>query len=149
MHLIYARENPTSIFLAGPTPRDIETKSWRGEAFKWLAEIGYDGAVIIPEERSGECKEWDYDDQVFWEWKSLQIATCILFWVPRELTTMPAFTTNVEFGMWVKSGKVVYGRPSTAPKINYLDMLARQQGLSVHDNLYQTCFAAVQKTVSN
>lgn len=42
---------------------------------------------------------------------------------------MPGFTTNVEFGYWVKSksklkpGKVLYGRPDTAEKIKYLDWL--------------------------
>lgn len=36
---------------------------------------------------------------------------------------MPLFTTNVEFGYWLHSGKVVYGRPSNAPKTKYLDWL--------------------------
>lgn len=36
---------------------------------------------------------------------------------------MPAFTTNVEFGYWLHTGKVVYGRPDGAEKIKYLDWL--------------------------
>ena len=36
---------------------------------------------------------------------------------------MPAFTTNVEFGYWLHTGKVIYGRPDEAVKIKYLDWL--------------------------
>lgn len=36
---------------------------------------------------------------------------------------MPGSTTNVEFGYWVKSGKVLYGRPKDAVKVKYLDWL--------------------------
>ena len=36
---------------------------------------------------------------------------------------MPAFTTNVEFGYWLHTGKVLYGRPDEAKKIKYLDWL--------------------------
>ena len=36
---------------------------------------------------------------------------------------MPAFTTNVEFGYWLHTGKVLYGRPDSAKKIKYLDWL--------------------------
>ena len=36
---------------------------------------------------------------------------------------MPAFTTNVEFGYWLHTGKILYGRPDDAKKIKYLDWL--------------------------
>ena len=36
---------------------------------------------------------------------------------------MPAFTTNVEFGYWIHTGKILYGRPDDAKKIKYLDWL--------------------------
>ena len=36
---------------------------------------------------------------------------------------MPAFTTNVEFGYWIHTGKVLYGRPDDAKKNKYLDWL--------------------------
>ena len=35
----------------------------------------------------------------------------------------PAFTTNVEFGQWIHTGKILYGRPDEARKIKYLDWL--------------------------
>ena len=49
-----------------------------------------------------------------------------MFWVPRVLPDMPAFTTNVEFGYWLHSGKVIYGRPDDATKIKYLDWLYKE-----------------------
>ena len=58
-----------------------------------------------------------------WEREALTKATVILFWVPRKLPDMAAFTTNVEFGYWLHSGKVIYGRPDDASKIKYLDWL--------------------------
>ena len=39
---------------------------------------------------------------------------------------MPAFTTNVEFGYWIHTGKVIYGRPDDARKIRYLDWLYKK-----------------------
>ena len=58
-----------------------------------------------------------------WERVGLSNATIIAFWIPRHLPDMPAFTTNVEFGYWLHTGKVVYGRPNDAEKIKYLDWL--------------------------
>lgn len=58
-----------------------------------------------------------------WERIALAEATVIMFWIPRCFPNIPAFTTNVEFGYWLHSGKVVYGRPNNASKIKYLDWL--------------------------
>ena len=58
-----------------------------------------------------------------WEREGLTKASIIVFWIPRSLPDMPAFTTNVEFGYWLHSNKVIYGRPDDAVKIKYLDWL--------------------------
>lgn len=124
MRVVFAGETyPTncvkSIFLAGPTPRSEDVPSWRPEALRILKALGYDGDVFVPEDRTwGQRKS--YDDQVEWEDKGLQRADCIVFWVPRELLTMPAFTTNHEHGEWFRSGKVVLGAPVDAVKMTYL-----------------------------
>lgn len=111
-----------SIFLAGPTPRGENALSWRKEACDILEKLGFDGIVYVPEYSSWKPKE-SYIDQAMWERNALTEATIIVFWVPRYLPDMPAFTTNVEFGYWLKSGKVLYGRPDDADKIKYLDWL--------------------------
>lgn len=111
-----------SIFLAGPTPRGEQEHSWRKDACHQLEEPGFDGVVYVPEYSSWKPKE-DYVDQAMWERKALAEATIILFWIPRKLPELPAFTTNVEFGYWLPSRKVIYGRPDNATKIKYLDWL--------------------------
>ena len=54
---------------------------------------------------------------------ALTNSTVIMFWIPRSLPDIPAFAVNVEFGYWLHSGKVIYGRPDNAVKIKYLDWL--------------------------
>jgi len=124
MQIVYTGEEmpetfTKSIFLAGPTPRNPdEVESWRPDAIKILEDKGFDGVVFAPEGRDGKFK-MDYDDQIEWEHKHLNVADCIVFWVPRDLSLdkdnqmkMPAFTTNAEWGAWADSGKVVFGCPT-------------------------------------
>lgn len=132
MDIVYSYEEAPqtykkSIFLVGPTPRDKSVPSWRPQMIKHLEECGYDGVVFVPESREGKWS-WEYDDQVEWEKKHLEMADMILAWVPRDLATMPAFTTNVEFGKYVASGKLIYGRPDDCPKNRYLDWLYADHG---------------------
>ncbi|OGZ07461.1 MAG: hypothetical protein A3C93_03155 [Candidatus Lloydbacteria bacterium RIFCSPHIGHO2_02_FULL_54_17] len=130
MHIVYAFENAPekytrSIFLAGPTPRDDQTPSWRPQALRILETSGYDGVVFVPEARDGMWRK-DYDGQLEWEDKHLNLADCVLFWVPREIKNMPAFTTNDEWGTWKYSGKSVFGAPPNAPKTNYQRYYAKK-----------------------
>ncbi len=111
-----------SIFLAGPTPRGENAISWRTDAIQILKQLNFDGLVYVPEYSTWKPKE-DYVDQAMWERDALTNATVIAFWIPRQLPDMPAFTTNVEFGYWLHSGKIIYGRPDEASKIKYLDWL--------------------------
>lgn len=135
MKIVYARESlPTSIFLAGPTPRDPETKSWRPEAIELLKKYDFQGTVYVPENRDQVAK-FDYDDQINWEWNALESSTTIIFWVPREMKSMPALTTNVEFGLYVRSGRVLLGYPLTAEKNKYLDALASRFSVPVYHDL--------------
>ena len=39
-------DSDKSIFLAGPTPRGENAKSWRVDACKKLEELGFDGALM-------------------------------------------------------------------------------------------------------
>jgi hypothetical protein len=108
-----------SISLAGPSPRSKDVQSWRPEALRILEELQYDGIVYVPE-RSGVAT-FDYLSQVEWEFEGLISATNIAFWVPRDLEKLPGFTTNVEFGYFVREEKSVYGRPEGAALTRYLD----------------------------
>lgn len=124
-----------SIFLAGTTPRGENVTSWREEAVKILENLSFDGLVYVPEYSTWKPKE-DYVDQAMWERNALLESTIIVFWVPREVPNMSGFTTNVEFGYWLHSGKVLYGRPDAAQKIKYLDWLYKEDyKKDVHKNL--------------
>ena len=138
-----------SIFLAGPTPRDEKMISWRKEACKILEELNFEGVVYVPEYSAWKVKE-SYIDQAMWEREALTEADVIVFWVPRSLPNMPAFTTNVEFGYWLHSGKVLYGRPDTAEKIKYLDWLYKvDYGLDPESELNKLFSLAVKKVNNN
>lgn len=186
MEIVYAKQPfpkswSSAIFLAGPTPRDKNTPSWRPEALRLLEESGYDGVVMVPEVE-GEWKPGAdaYTSQVDWERKGLDMCDVILFWVPREMSPipvkatyplsdearemlrergyqpindldddawkrqvlpdasetafyvpaewsagMPGLTTNIEFGIYLTSGKIVLGAPESAKSIRYLESVLR------------------------
>ena len=54
------------------------------------------------------------------EERCLHLSDVILFWIPRDLDTLPGFTTNIEWGVWHASGRCVLGAPPNAPKLRYL-----------------------------
>ena len=114
------------IFLAGPTPRSDNVKSWRIEALEILSKFSLSESfhVYVPERRDWKT-QFDYVDQVEWELEAMKNATYVIFWVPRNMENMPALTTNVEFGMNLgsKPNSVFYGRPEGAPQTRYLDYL--------------------------
>lgn len=128
MKVVYSDEAASndhhSIFLAGPTPRSKNVESWRPEALEFLETIGWNGTVMVPEHRNGSVLA-SYDGQIEWEQTCLHACGKVVFWVPRDLNTMPAFTTNVEFGYWIArdNRKVMYGRPDSSPKNRYLDWM--------------------------
>ena len=153
MNIVYAGEEipkniSYSIFLAGPTPREDYTESWRIRALELLSALGYKGTVFVPEARDG--KSWpSYDDNFEWELKACNVADVITFWIPRDVKKLPAFTTNVEFGYWIKSGKVVIGLPKDAPsadKNRYLDKLYQKElQEKPYDNLEDLLLNSMKK----
>ncbi len=134
MQVIHSDEAPLasginqSIFLAGPTPRSKDVKSWRPEAVQILRDIGFKGTVCVPERKDWSIK-FTYEDQVGWELDCLERCGAIAFWIPRNMETMPALTTNVEFGYWLvkKTYRVFYGRPEEAVSVRYLDYLYKKE----------------------
>ena len=146
MRPVFARTPlPKSLFLAGPTPRNPAVPSWRPAALDLLDAFKFDGDVYVPEDADWTPNAGGYDEQIHWEWEGMNLATVVVFWVPREVETMPAFTTNVEYGLYANSAKLVLGYPQGAPKMKYLDKLAQRFHIPVHDSLYATLQCAVQK----
>ena len=48
--------------------------------------------------------------------------------MPRDLQKLPGFTTNIEWGLWADSGKVVWGAPEGAAKIDWAERYAKKFG---------------------
>lgn len=143
------KQSKKSIFLAGPTPRGKDVLSWRTEACAILEKLGFDGLVYVPEYSTWKPKA-DYVDQAMWEREGLTNASVIVFWIPRQLPDMPAFTTNVEFGYWLHTNKVLYGRPDNAEKIKYLDWLYKlDYNKEPINNLEELLKEAINKTSNN
>lgn len=162
MHLIYAKESfkrsgyrsaaDSSIFLAGPTPREKDVKSWRPDAISYFERLNFSGTLIIPEPRDGD---WSvcYDYQREWEQIGLDLATAVLFWVPRDLSRLPSgklrlpgFTTNIEWGRCTMRypHKLVLGFPASAPKMGYISEDARELGIPFEHDLRYLCHLALR-----
>lgn len=137
-----------SIFLAGPTRRTVDVESWRPYALAILEDLGYDGVVFVPENREGVTNAYDSGLYPVWEHAAMDRSDAVVFWVPRDLETLPAFTTNVEFGLLAKSGKAVFGAPNSAPKNGYLRFIANKYDVPQFDTLEATLGHTVSKVGS-
>jgi 8-oxo-dGTP pyrophosphatase MutT (NUDIX family) len=150
MKTVYAREPmpervTQSIFLAGPTPRSDKAQGWRKEALRILEAMNFEGHVFVPEPRDGVWLK-DYEGQVQWEEDGLNLADCIVFWLPRDIEGgMPALTTNDEWGFWKDSGKVVFGAPPSAVKVDYQKHYAEKLKIPCQKTLLDTLQLAVDK----
>lgn len=149
MVAVYTGESPPetfskSLFLAGPSPRKPADPNWRTEAISLLERLGFDGVVFAPTYRSQPPDTFDYEAQVGWETKWLNASDLVVFWVPRDLDTLPGFTTNVEYGMWLRSGKVLLGSPPEAEKMTYLNWWADREGVERFEDLTELLTRAVE-----
>lgn len=149
--LVYAGDEPpevwdASLFLAGPSPRDVATSSWRPPAAKYVKE-SWDTSgtlvVFVPEARDGVARP-SYDDQIAWEDRWLAVVDVIAFWVPRDMDTLPGLTTNVEFGRYESSGRIVFGAPDDAVHVSYLRHFAELHGAPVRHGLKDTITTAIE-----
>lgn len=149
MKIFYPDKNDTSqselsVFLAGPTLRDNPGRltPWRDEAIGVFKDFCFDGSLYVPEPYGGNYKE-----QILWEERHLDLCDCVLFWVPRNMKTLPGLTTNVEFGDWMRSGKVVLGFPSDAEHVSYLAHKAEKYSIPTSNCLVETVRSAIDMAI--
>jgi hypothetical protein len=152
--VVYAREPipaGPSVFLAGPTPHaNSGVRSWRPDMVDAL-DMAWDGPdpliVLTPESRGG-VRAVRYQDQFDWENAARLAASVVLFWIPRDVATLPGFTTNVEFGhdVALHARRVVLGCPPDCPnpkRNRYVIHLARRYAVPVRDTLTATADTAL------
>ncbi|GAA2359508.1 hypothetical protein Cme02nite_36050 [Catellatospora methionotrophica] len=148
--VVHAGEEPpggwhASVFVAGPMPRDPDLPSWRPGALRLIEERwSAPGllAVFVPEPRDRRHPPEGYVHQV-WEDRWMSVVDTILFWVPREMPGTPGLTTNVEFGRYEGSGRVVLGMPPHAHSVHYLRHFADLHQAPVADTLPETVSATL------
>ena len=124
MNIVYSNQPlpddfKKTIFLAGPTSRENGITKWRKDSIEVFKKLKYEGVVFIPEIRNGIFNN-KYEEQIKWETEMLKQSDCILFWIDRKYSD--GFTTNVEWGMYCKSGKAVIGFPKDSEKNRYIEM---------------------------
>lgn len=140
--------NGPSIFLAGPTRRaDDDAPSWRDEAVTLIKGMRLSVATVLTPESFQGVRAEHYDDQFRWEMAARQMATVILYWIPRDVATLPGFTTNAEFGFDVASNRrVVLGAPPECPnpeRNRYLVALANRHRVPVRETLMGAVATAI------
>jgi 8-oxo-dGTP pyrophosphatase MutT (NUDIX family) len=143
MNIIYAQqpipnEIAKSIFLAGPSLRPgQEGISWRVKALEILALLEYDGVVFVPEAEVGNFEDFDYEKQIMWETKCLQMADNIVFFINRNIGSgLLGLTTNDEFGYWKDSGKCILITELNADKVRYQEWWAKDLKMEVYHDLF-------------
>ena len=129
-----------SIFLAGPCPRNSETESWRPQVIQYLKSINWSGTIYYPE--NGSVTDYSIEERINWEQSALNRADIILFWIPRDLTVdstgqakMLALTTNIEFGLYLHSNKIVVG--GNQVNNEYIEYSCKQQQIPFFTDLNQ------------
>ena len=140
MNIIYSNQNYDknikSIFLAGPTPRSNKIKSWRIEAIKYFEKYGFDGNILVPEDKENKIQEEGNIPNMIWDNNALLGADLIVFWIPREIPDMIGLTTNIEFGYFINKKPIIYGRPLDSVRNEYNDWLYKKiLNLEPIDNL--------------
>ncbi|MEU8132811.1 NUDIX hydrolase [Streptodolium elevatio] len=150
--VVHASDEPpaswdASVFLAGPSPRSADVASWRPAAVELIRRqwVGPGELVVfVPEPADG--RPWaDYDDQRLWELRWLGVADQVVFWVPRDLATLPGLTTNDEWGWTKDGGRAVFGSPPGAAKVRYQREYARDHGVPTADSLAETLRIALDR----
>ena len=120
-------ENKKICFLAGPTPRDKDVLSWRGEAIKMFDDLSFSDIVYVPEFRHKSY--YDYEtgvNEMKFDQDMLERADVVMFWIPRS-NNMLGLSTNIEFGYLLNKGNIVYGSPNNAMRCEFLDFLYKEK----------------------
>ena len=149
MDLVYSGDSyqklKKSIFLAGPTPRDKDVLSWRGEAIELFLKHGFDGTLVIPEEMNKPYYENENNyEEIKWDLKALMDSDVVMMWMPRG-SDMLGLSSNVEFGYLLNKGNMIYGRPNEAFRCELLDYLYKEKlGREYADSLEKTVINTIK-----
>ncbi|MFH8344362.1 nucleoside 2-deoxyribosyltransferase domain-containing protein [Streptomyces sp. NPDC018045] len=135
-----------AVYLSGPTPTDPQVPSWRGEAVAALRKLWSGSgrlAVFVPEPSPGGDYP-DYADQIAWEEEAMRLSDVVAFYIPRRMPRLPGLVSNIKWGAWHDSGRVVLGTPPEADRMEYLLHFAKELGVPVAHTIEDTARAALE-----
>lgn len=145
MKIIKATESLDSlqnaVFLAGPSPRQIDQSDWRNEAIKLFKELGFTGDILTPVNIKTK-KDLFYEEQIDWEIEAMKKASLIMFWIPRT-EEFPAYTTNIEWGEFHLQPNTITGFPDDSIRNRYIDKRLELQGKPRYKTLRDTIQAVI------
>ncbi len=141
-------KDSTIVFLAGPSVRPknrtVDTYLWRTDVSNLLIHKSKDIDIVIANpEVDAKFDDWTLSRQIDWEVKYLNLAKVIIFWIPRD-SGNPAFTTNIEFGEWMHSNKIVVGAPKDAERMDYIKDRCTKLGIPFSNTIEQTVDNAIK-----
>jgi hypothetical protein len=124
-----------SVYLDGPKGT-VSKISWRKRLLETFTVQGYEHVIIVPECRDNNYRP-PYGTKEFYEWEDLamNMATMIMFWIPRDSTLFTGKDINDRWGYWKQRKNVILGYPERAEDVGYQKWYADTYGITVVKNL--------------
>lgn len=132
-----------AIFLAGPCPRTEDAIDWRDEFIQGLEETDFRYQVINPTNREWEkMDEPKLKNQTKWEHDMMKMSSCVVFVINRTKEN-PAFTTNIEFGMWCNNNTdLIVCIPNGSEKCEYIETVCKEKNIPLC-HTYDECYKLI------
>jgi hypothetical protein len=110
-----------------------------------MRDLNFQGTALIPEPGPGAMPP-PVAIQAAWDQAGCAIADVVAFWIPRRFPTTKGLTSNLELGMWMRSGKVVLGAPAWAEDMDYIWAVAEAFSVPRAQDLGELMTLAVRQT---
>lgn len=127
--------NSPSVYLDGPKST-VSGLSWRKKLFEILQQQGFTWTVIVPECRK-DNQVPPYGTEEFYHWENvvMNMASTIMFWMPRDSTIFPARDMNDRWGHYKHEKNIILGYPPRTENINYQGWYAKKHGITMVHSL--------------
>jgi len=143
MHVVYYGDNlephryRPSVYLDGPKTMSTAIKfQWRTRMINQFTRDGFNHVVIIPEKRKGNGYP-NYGTHEFYEWEeaAMNMATIVMFWIPRDSRIFPGRDINDRWGAYKLKKNVILGIPSGSEETGYQNWYSDRNDITVVHHL--------------
>jgi hypothetical protein len=127
--------NKPSLYLDGPKNK-INGMSWRKKLIDAFNAKEFPYVIIVPECRNSEFRP-PYHTPEFYEWqeRAMNMATYVLFWIPRDSKMYTGKDINDRWGEWKLRKNVILGFPKKSEETEYQAWYAAKHGITVVHHL--------------